>query len=350
MRLPRVMVPVLSSNRISTSPAASTARPDVAITLKRTRRSMPAMPMADSRPPIVVGIRQTNSATSIGTESNVPEYEAMPSSATTANRKMIVRPASRISSAISFGVLRRSAPSTSLIMRSMKVLPAAAVIFTTSQSDTTVVPPVTALRSPPDSRITGADSPVIALSLTLATPSTTSPSDGTRSPASTMTRSPTRSSGAGTGLKRLRSSGRSNSLAIVSVRARRSDSARARPRPSATASAKVANSTVSHSQKAMARVKPAGSPVTILRMASTVTSAETTSVVKMTGLRMSCVGLSFANASRAAREMIPASNSEMVSALVEAFISHVPKRGVLSRCARRRACSARRSDLARGRA
>ena len=62
MRAPNVMVPVLSSSSVSTSPAASTARPEVAITLKRTSRSMPAMPMADSRPPMVVGIRQTSSA------------------------------------------------------------------------------------------------------------------------------------------------------------------------------------------------------------------------------------------------------------------------------------------------
>ena len=34
---------------------------------------MPAMPIADSRPPIVVGIRQTSSAISTVTESTVPE-------------------------------------------------------------------------------------------------------------------------------------------------------------------------------------------------------------------------------------------------------------------------------------
>ena len=62
MRLPKVMVPVLSSSSVSTSPAASTARPEVASTLNFSSRSMPAMPMADSRPPMVVGIRQTNSA------------------------------------------------------------------------------------------------------------------------------------------------------------------------------------------------------------------------------------------------------------------------------------------------
>jgi hypothetical protein len=44
----------------------------------------------------------------------------------------------------------------------MKVEPGAAVIFTLSQSESTVVPPVTAERSPPASRMTGADSPVIA--------------------------------------------------------------------------------------------------------------------------------------------------------------------------------------------
>ena len=50
-----------------------------------------------------------------------------------------------------------------------------------------MVPPVTAERSPPDSRITGADSPVIADSSTEAMPSTTSPSPGMTWPASTTT-------------------------------------------------------------------------------------------------------------------------------------------------------------------
>ncbi len=53
------------------------------------------------------------------------------------------------------------------------------------------VPPVTAERSPPDSRMTGADSPVMAASSTEATPSMTSPSPGMISPASTSTTSPT---------------------------------------------------------------------------------------------------------------------------------------------------------------
>ena len=55
-RLPSVIVPVLSRSSVSTSPAASTARPDMASTLNFTNRSMPAIPMADSSAPMVVGI------------------------------------------------------------------------------------------------------------------------------------------------------------------------------------------------------------------------------------------------------------------------------------------------------
>ncbi len=72
-RLPRVIVPVLSSSSVLTSPAASTARPDMASTLCWIRRSMPAIPMAESRPPIVVGIRQTSSDTSTNTVCGEPE-------------------------------------------------------------------------------------------------------------------------------------------------------------------------------------------------------------------------------------------------------------------------------------
>ena len=101
-------------------------------------------------------------------------------------------------SAISFGVFCRSAPSTSAIMRSRKVSPGFDVMRTVITSDSTRVPPVTAERSPPASRITGADSPVIADSSTEATPSITSPSPGIICPATTRTRSPTRSCELGT--------------------------------------------------------------------------------------------------------------------------------------------------------
>ena len=82
-------------------------------------------------------------------------------------------------------------------MRSRNDWPGSCVISTTMWSDSTRVPPVTALRSPPDSRMTGADSPVMADSSTEAMPSITVPSPGMTSPASTTTTSPRRSSFAG---------------------------------------------------------------------------------------------------------------------------------------------------------
>ena len=103
-------------------------------------------------------------------------------------RKMIVSPASRIDSAISFGVFWRAAPSTRAIIRSRNVSPGFDVISTTIRSERTRVPPVTAERSPPASRMTGADSPVIADSSTEAMPSTTVPSPGITPPVSTTTR------------------------------------------------------------------------------------------------------------------------------------------------------------------
>ena len=123
--------------------------------------------------------------------------------------------------AISLGVLRRSAPSTSAIMRSRNDWPGSWVISTTMRSESTRVPPVTALRSPPDSRMTGADSPVMADSSTEAMPSTTVPSPGMTSPASTTTRSPRCSSAAGRVVP-------SCICATVSVRIERSVSACAR--------------------------------------------------------------------------------------------------------------------------
>ena len=157
---------------------------------------MPAMPIALSSAPIVVGISATSSAISVVTDTGVPEYCAYGRSATITTRKISVRPASRMPSAISFGVLRRAAPSTSAIMRSRKLWPGSCVISTTMWSHSTRVPPVTAERSPPASRITGADSPVIADSSTEAMPSTTVPSPGITSPASTTTTSPRTSSAA----------------------------------------------------------------------------------------------------------------------------------------------------------
>ena len=92
--------------------------------------------------------------------------------------------------------------------------------------------------------MTGADSPVIADSSTLATPSMISPSPGITSPATTRTTSPDRSALAGTfSVDPLRTR-----VAIVSALLFRSVAACAFPRPSAMASAKFAKSTVNQSQ------------------------------------------------------------------------------------------------------
>ena len=157
-------------------------------------------------------------------------------------------------SATSFGVFCRDAPSTRAIIRSMNVSPGFEVIFTTIRSDSTLVPPVTADRSPPDSRMTGADSPVIADSSTDATPSTTSPSPGMICPASTTTKSPSASAVPGTSSTRMEVAPGFQSIsrrATVSCLVRRSVAACALPRPSATASARLAKTTVSHSHTAI---------------------------------------------------------------------------------------------------
>ena len=249
--LPRVIVPVLSRRSTSTSPAASTALPDIAITLCLRTRSMPAIPIALRSPPMVVGIRQTASAMRIGTATMALEYLAKASRVEHTSTNITVSPTSRMVSAISLGVFCLLAPSTRPIMWSRKLSPGSADISIFIQSESTVLPPVTELRSPPDSRMTGADSPVITLSSTEATPSITVPSPGTRSPASTSTISPLRRSEALT-FTVLPST---SVLATVSLRAFRNDSACALPRPSAIASAKFAKSTVIHNQMAICRLR-----------------------------------------------------------------------------------------------
>src|ERR1700733_11459501 len=237
---------------------------------------------------------------------------------TTARRNTIVSPASKIFSAISFGVFWRSAPSTSAIMRSRNVSPGFEVIFTFTQSESTRVPPVTAERSPPASRITGADSPVIADSSTDATPSTISPSPGTNSPASTRHISPDRNLEPGT--VSVFPSG-SRRFAIVSAFARRNASACAFPRPSAMASAKLANKTVNHSHKVICRLNPKpGCPCMRSRMRSTVVTTLPTSTTNITGLRIMVTGCNLTNESHTARRTIFASQRLRFDFLPAIFI------------------------------
>ena len=130
-----------------------------------------------------------------------------------------------------------------------------AVTRTLISSEITRVPAVTAERSPPASRITGALSPVIAASLTLATPGDDLAVRGDqvarRRPARYR---PTRSALAATiprCVARARALGGEFRLGGAQRLA-----ACALPRPSASASAKVPNSTVSHSQTTSCSLKP----------------------------------------------------------------------------------------------
>jgi len=102
----------------------------------------------------------------------------------------MVKLASRIVNAISLGVFCRDAPSTNAIILSKKLSPGSVVTRTLILSLNTLVPPVTEDLSPPDSRITGALSPVMALSSIVAMPSMISPSIGIVSPASQKNISP----------------------------------------------------------------------------------------------------------------------------------------------------------------
>ncbi len=225
--------------------------------------------------------------------------------------KISVSAASRMFSAISLGVLRRAAPSTRPIMRSRNDCPGSCVISTTIRSEVTRVPPVTALRSPPDSRITGADSPVIADSSTVAMPSITVPSPGISSPASTTTTSPRASSEADFVPP-------STSFATVSLRIARSVSAWARPRPSANASARLAKITVSHSHSEIRNVYQAGSvpppsglpPKTCLSQVKVV-MIEPISTTNITGLRICTRGSSFLTLSISAGTTMSRWNSEI---------------------------------------
>jgi hypothetical protein len=257
-----------------------------------------------------VGISATSSAIRVVVEAAVEANSANGRSATTVTRNTAVIAASRMFSAISLGVLRRSAPSTRAIMRSRNEWPGSEAISTTIRSDRTTVPPVTALRSPPASRITGADSPVMADSSTEAMPSTTVPSPGIGSPAATTTTSPRRSSDARRWVP-------SRSRASVSLRRARSAAAWALPRPSASASAKFAKITVSHSQMATVKVNhqgsvppPSGPPPNAWISHATVVMAAPISTTNITGLRSCTRGSSLTMLGQIAPRRIAGSNSE----------------------------------------
>ena len=232
----------------------------MASTLAWFKRLIPAIPMAESRAPIVVGARHTSRATRVVTEVgfSIPACFAEKSeyaySDTVTSTNITDRAIRKICSAISLGVFFRDAPSTMAIILSRKLSPASLVTRTTIQSERSVVPPVTALRSPPASRMTGADSPVIALSSTEAAPSITSPSAGICSPALTRTSVPFLRAADEIMCPSVFLSVEGITQASTSRLEARRESACALPRPSAMASAKLANSTVNHRMTAMLSV------------------------------------------------------------------------------------------------
>ena len=144
-------------------------------------------------------------------------------------------------------------------MRSSVLSPGLLLMCTQIWSETTVVLPVTPLRSVPDSRITGADSPVMAASLTEAMPATTSPSAGIISPLRTSTRSPLSRLVAGTHSP-LSSCGLVTRRALSWLMPAFRLSARALPRPSARVSAKLANQRVSQSQAVSCQASDGATP------------------------------------------------------------------------------------------
>ena len=98
------MVPVLSKSKTSISPATSTALPDFAITLAFKARFIPAIPIAGSKPPMVVGIKHTNKATNRIGLMEIFRKCPMIGKLTTTMTKVTVMTVNKIPSAISFGV------------------------------------------------------------------------------------------------------------------------------------------------------------------------------------------------------------------------------------------------------
>ena len=224
---------------------------------------MPAMPMAESKPPMVVGIRQTSSATSTVIVIGVPcpatltlnsEYG---NSVAQTTRKMMVKAASRILSAISLGVFCRLAPSTMSIIRSRK--------------------PLAGVGGDADDQPVGEDARAAGHGAAVAAAFADDGRAFARDGALVHRRDAfddlavCRDDVAGFHQEQITlaqqrrwhqlhvgvaAAARSSFLACVSWRVRRSASAWALPRPSAMASEKLANSTVNQSHKETATMKP----------------------------------------------------------------------------------------------
>jgi len=102
---------------------------------------MPAIPIADSSAPIVVGISATSSAISVVTETVVLANSAYGRSATITSRKISVSAASRMLSAISSASCAANGALDKRDHASKNECPGSWVISTTSLSESTRVPP-----------------------------------------------------------------------------------------------------------------------------------------------------------------------------------------------------------------
>ena len=248
-------MPVLSSRRVSTSPAASTARPLIASTLRCTRRSIPAMPIADRRAPIVVGISATSSAMSTVIETSRAGV-GRPSGAASAvtTRNTTVRPGDQD---VEGDLVGRLAPRGALDQRDHAVEEAGAGLLGDAHDD-----PVgeharaagdraaVAARLADDRGRLAGDRRLVhrrhALhDVAVARDQVARLADHqvARAQVARRARAPRRPPS-------------SRRRAIISLRVARRAFAWALPRPSATASARLAKITVSHSQRATTPVKP----------------------------------------------------------------------------------------------
>ena len=81
---------------MSTSPAASTAFPDLATTFASPTRAIPATPIAGRSPPIVVGIKATRREIRIARSMSNPRWSARNRNALQTTRKIAVSPTNRI--------------------------------------------------------------------------------------------------------------------------------------------------------------------------------------------------------------------------------------------------------------
>ena len=199
--LPTVRVPVLSSATTRTRCAASSASASLTRMPARAATPVPAMMAVGVARPRAQGQEITSTATAFRVATlQSPAHRPQPRKVTaaiaitTGTNTALTRSTMRW-----IGALRAWASSTSRMIRASAVSAPTAVVRNTRRPSPFTAPPVAC---PPGTFGTGRDSPVSSDSSTWLRPSTISPSTGMRSPGSTTTRSPTRTSAIATSTSR----------------------------------------------------------------------------------------------------------------------------------------------------